>query len=39
MTMSNYQGKRPDQVKSSEQIAFWAIALFIITIIILKLTQ
>ena len=38
MTMSDYQGKRPDQVKSSEQILFWAIVLFVITLVVLKLS-
>ncbi len=38
MENNDYQGKRPDQVKCSEQLAFWAVVLFIITLIILKLS-
>jgi hypothetical protein len=39
MTMSDYQGKRPDQIKNSEQLFFWSVVLFIITLVILKIIQ
>ena len=39
MENNDYQGKRPDQVKTSEQLLFWSVILFIITLIVLKITQ
>jgi hypothetical protein len=37
--MSDYQGKRPDQIKNSEQLFFWGVVLFIITLVVLKIIQ
>lgn len=34
---SNNQGKRPDQIKTSEQLFFWSAVLLIATLIALKL--
>jgi hypothetical protein len=37
--MNDYQGKKPNQVKNSEQLFFWSVVLFIITLVILKIIQ
>jgi hypothetical protein len=36
---NNFQGKRPDQIKSSEQIMFWSFIAMIILMVVLKLIQ
>jgi hypothetical protein len=32
--MDDYQGKRPKQVKDSEDIVFWAISCYIISLLV-----
>lgn len=37
--MNDYQGKRPEQVRDSENFAFWGLVLFFLIMIILLLTK
>jgi hypothetical protein len=37
--MSNQQGKKPEQVRDSENFIFWGLILFFTTILILVLTK
>ena len=36
--MNDYQGKRPKQVRDSENFAFWALLLFAVSVLVLLLT-
>jgi len=37
--MNDYQGKRPEQVRDSENFVFWALILFFTSMLILLITK